>query len=237
MELGKRQTRSTLTQRPLKKMRFDSSISYTRVYYSSSFDLFNFADSMYLEHIAQKFPNCHLIVGIENDDDDYVMSLEEREESLKQCQSIRQILHPAPKVDLDFLQDYEIDYVCCTPDTLPKYKDLDLGEKLVELASPIKLSRNDLILRVISARDQFLDRCLSKGYDRRQLNISQFKQLKLKLKNLMNFSSWEKSRFKFIGDIGKKGKKLFKKVSEKIEFVEDMIKKSFADDSEESESN
>lgn len=208
-------------------MKYDSSVSFTRVYYSAGFDLFNFADSMFLKLINQRFPNCFLIVGIENDQDKYIMSLQEREEALKQCLSVRQILCPAPKVDYMFLKTFQIEYLCTTPGICDNYAELNLGEGLVVLNPPVKLTNYDLIARVVSSRNQFLNRCLNHGYSRKQLDLSLFQQLSLKLISFATITNtWGTFRFKLIKELGKKGRKIIKNISRKFEYFESMIKES-----------
>ena len=227
MESGKRSIRSTYTPRSTKKMKYDSSINFTRVYYSASFDLFNFADTMFLKLINQRFTNCFLIVGIENDKDNYIMSLQEREEALKQCNFVRQILCPAPKVDYMFLKTFQIEYLCSTPDVCDNYAELHLGEGLVVLNPPVKITSNDLVARVISRRNQFLTRSLSQGYTRKQLGISLFKQLSLKLISFTTITNtWATFRFKLFNDFTRKGRKIIKFIARKFEYIENKIKES-----------
>ena len=227
MESGKRSMKFTYTPRSSKKMKYDSSVSFTRVYYSSGFDLFNFADAMFLKLITQRFPNCFLIVGIENDNDKYIMSLQEREEALKQCLSVRQILCPAPRVDYMFLKSFEIEYLCSTPGLCGNYAELDLGEGLVVLTPPVKLTNYDLIARVIASKNQFLNRCLSHGYSRKQLDISLFQQLSLKLISFAAITkTWGTFKFKLVKNLSKKGRQFIKNVARRFEYIENMIKES-----------
>jgi glycerol-3-phosphate cytidylyltransferase-like family protein len=230
MELGKRHTRSTFTPHSDKKTKFDSSLTFTRVYYSSSFDLFNFSDSMFLRTLTQRFPNCYLIVGIENDDSNYVMSLSEREEAIKRCTVVRQILCPAPTVDYMFLSAFQIDYLCTTPDQCKKFTALDLGPGLVILDPPVKLTSNDLIGRVISHSDQFLNSCFDSGYSRKQLDVSLLKELSLKLIWFTQVANWAALKSDLIRSLMKAGRKMCKRARKKVDYIENAIKDAMIGD-------
>ena len=220
MELGKRPIKSTYTPRSSKKAKYDSSIKVTRVYYSATFDLYNFSDTMVLKLINQRFPNCYLIVGIENEQEKCIMTLQEREEALKQSNSVRQILSPAPKVDFTFLETFQIDFLCSTPDVCDIYSDLNLNEGLVTIVPPVNLTKNDLIARVLSNKDQFLIRCLKKGFNRKNFDVSLFKQISLKL---ISFKTHTWPGFKFFSEFTRRSRKFFRKIGKKIEFLESRI--------------
>jgi hypothetical protein len=154
------------------------------------------------------------------------MTLSEREEALRKCTSVRQILCPAPPVDYMFLKAYQIDYLCTTPDTCEIYSELDLGEGLVILNPPVKLSSKDLIARVISSNNHFVKRCLDHGFSRMQLDVSLFKELSLKLISFTTIANWAKLRFKLLRDFTKRGRKFFKRITEKVDYLENAVKEA-----------
>lgn len=224
MELGKRHIKKTYTPKSLKKMKYDPSIIYTRVYYSSSFDLYNFSDEIFLKFINEHFHNCFLIVGIENTKDKCIMSLKEREEALKQCIYVRMILCPAPKLDYGFFESLHIDYICGTPDSYEKYAEVNLFDKLVILKPPVELSSTDLVARIVSNRDEFLYRCLSRGYSRTEIGIPLYKQLFVKILDFKKSHTWNPLDFTFFKILKKRTRKIAKKIGKKFEYIENIIK-------------
>lgn len=216
MELGKRHTRSSFTPQSSKKIKIDSSISVMRVYYAGSFDMFNFADTLFLKQISQIFRNCHLIVGIEDECPGQIMTLQEREKALCQCPYVRQVLCPAPNVEYSFLKSFEIEYVICTPEEQYKYQGLDLGEGLFVIEPNVKLSNTDLVARVISSKEKLIGKCLKSGFSRKQLDISLLKEMQIKLTNSVSITNWPKWEFKFLRGLFNVGKFIFRVMARKI---------------------
>ncbi|OMJ79875.1 hypothetical protein SteCoe_20021 [Stentor coeruleus] len=210
MELGKRHTRSSFTPQSSKKIKIDSSVSVMRVYYAGSFDMFNFADNLFLKQITQKFRNCYLIVGIEDECPGQIMNLQEREKALRQCPYVRQVLCPAPNVEYAFLKSFEIEYVICTPEEQYKYQGLELGEGLCIIEPEVKLSNIDLIARVVAGKEKLLWKCLKSGFSRKQLDISLLKEIQVEIANFVSVSNWPKWQFKLLRGLFNVGKYIFR---------------------------
>ncbi|OMJ85315.1 hypothetical protein SteCoe_13412 [Stentor coeruleus] len=224
MELGKRQTRSTFTPQSNKKLKLDSSVTVTRVYYEASFDMFNFTDTMFLKQITQNFRNCYLIVGIDDESPNPVMTLQERERALKQCPYVRQILCPAPNVEYAFLKSFEIEYVISTPETSKRYAELDLGEGLFITEPNVKLTSNDLIARVVSSKEKLLIRCLNSGFNRKQLDVSLLKEIKIRLFSFLIPEKWPNIHFRVFKDLSSIGKSFFRILADRIEAFDNSMR-------------
>ena len=208
-----------------KRLKIEIEIPRKRVYYSSPFDLYNFCDTLFLQSISKRFENCFLIIGIE-DPAGCIMTLTEREESLRQVQCLRQmlcieqIICPANEIDLNFMQTYKIDYLCVTPDKAGKYEEMNLGEQLVLIDPPVKLSKNDLLARVVANKNKFLVKCLDNGYSRKQLGVSLLEKVSAKIKKFAGSEKWKQVKGNIQKVFVNKGRKFYKKVVRRIQEFE-----------------
>jgi hypothetical protein len=172
----KRQSKRTYTPRTSKKLKQEPVKLQQKIYYSDTFDLFNYSDIELLKSLISSYPNCILIVGIE-DSPSPVLTVEQVEDSLKQTGLVSQVLYPAPSITEDFFSTFQIDFICTTdPSLYPS-----LPPSLVKIIDyPKRRLRDDLISRVLSKRSKFVSRCFDKGYSRRQLGISLLEELSIK---------------------------------------------------------
>lgn len=217
MKASKRSKRASYTPTPAKKRKTEALIPPIRVYYASTFDLLNFSDIQYLNQILSHFPNCHLILGVE-DDSSAILSLQEREDSLKKTALARQILSPAPKVSLPFISSYNIQHICTPFANL--YSESNIAEYVKVIERPQQLTSHDLISRVLANKTAFVARSLESGFSRQQLGVSLLQELRIKLMKVLNFKKWRifgRPNLRFL----KGYKSLFYR-----EQVEDVVKES-----------
>jgi len=161
-----------------------------RVYADGIFDLFHFGHARALEQAKKLFPNTHLMVGCCSDRITHkykgktVMTESERYESLRHCRWVDEIVRDAPWVITpEFLEKHKIHYV--THDDLP-YGDAsgqandvyDFVRKAGKFRATKRtdgVSTSDLILRIIRDYNDYVLRNLSKGYSRKEMNVSLFR--------------------------------------------------------------
>ncbi|KAI0270736.1 hypothetical protein BC834DRAFT_862966 [Gloeopeniophorella convolvens] len=89
-----------------------------RVYADGVYDLFHFGHSLQLRQAKLSFPDVHLIVGVNNDEQvkhhkfKCVMDYAERCEGVRHCRWVDEVVPDAPWViDATFVEKYNIDYV------------------------------------------------------------------------------------------------------------------------------
>ncbi|BFZ61719.1 choline-phosphate cytidylyltransferase [Saitoella coloradoensis] len=166
-----------------------------RVYADGVFDMFHMGHMRQLEQAKKALPNVTLIVGVCNDEDVHffkgrtVMSYAERLETIRHCKWVDEVVDDAPWIITpEYMEKHQIDYVA--HDDIPY---VSAGQEDVYL--PIKklgkflttqrtegISTSDLITRIVRDYDQYVLRNLSRGIDRRELNVSLFKKNELELK-------------------------------------------------------
>ncbi|CAD7697808.1 unnamed protein product [Ostreobium quekettii] len=174
-----------------------------RVYADGIFDLFHFGHARALEQAKKLFPNTHLIVGCCSDKLTHkykgktVMTDAERYEALRHCRWVDQIVKDAPwVVTPEFIEKYKIDYVA--HDDLPYgdasgqasdvYDFVKKSGKFKATKRTDGVSTSDLILRIIRDYNDYVLRNLSKGYSRKEMNVSLFRLQRIRAShNLKTF--------------------------------------------------
>ncbi|BFZ56129.1 choline-phosphate cytidylyltransferase [Savitreella phatthalungensis] len=163
-----------------------------RVYADGVFDLFHLGHMRQLEQAKKAFPNVYLLVGLPNDKETHsrkgltVLNDKERSETLRHCRWVDEVVENAPWcITADFVAEHKIDYVA--HDDLPY-----AGAGSDDIYQPLKdmgkfwptdrtegVSTSDIITRILRNYDQYVIRNLSRGVDRRELNVSLFKKHEL----------------------------------------------------------
>uniref|UniRef100_A0A383WP28 choline-phosphate cytidylyltransferase n=1 Tax=Tetradesmus obliquus TaxID=3088 RepID=A0A383WP28_TETOB len=166
-----------------------------RVYADGIFDMFHFGHAKALEQAKKLFPNAYLIVGVCNDAITHrykgktVMTEDERYESVRHCKWVDEVLKDAPWVITgDFLEAHNIDFVA--HDDLPY---ADNSGQADDVYGPVKalgkfratqrtdgVSTSDLILRILKDYNEYVLRNLSRGYSRKDLGVSLFKEQRIR---------------------------------------------------------
>lgn len=166
-----------------------------RVYADGIFDVFHFGHARALEQAKHLFPNTTLVVGCCNDrmtkmyKGKTVYSEEERYESLRHCRWVDEIVRDAPwVVNMEFLEKYEIDYVA--HDDLPYsdasgqaadvYDFVKKAGKFRAIKRTEGISTSEIILRIIRDYNDYVLRNLSRGYTRKDMNVSLFREKKIR---------------------------------------------------------
>lgn len=209
-----------------KKLKLEFATPQTRIFYSSPFDLFNYSDIHFIQSLSKRFENSFLIIGLEDPQDQCLMTLQEREESLRRIPEINQILSPCPEIDKDFLQTYEINYLFTTPENSGKFSGLDLGESLIVVDPPLKLHKNELLGRILANKNRFLAKCLDNGYSRRQLGASLLNELVCKLQKFVDLTKWGDYRERVLRKFRMRGRKFYKKISDRLAEIESAVEET-----------
>ena len=159
------------------------------------------------------FPYVHLIVGVCGDEDTHkikgktVMTEYEREESVKHCRWVDEVVCPCPwAITPEFMEAHNIDFVC--HDDVPYmaggggddvYGPIKRAGKFLATQRTEGISTSDLIMRLVRDYDEYVRRNLQRGYSRKDLNVSLMRASKIKVAGKIReleekFSKW-KSRF------------------------------------------
>eukprot|EP00878_Enallax_costatus_P001708 GHUV01001863.1.p1 GENE.GHUV01001863.1~~GHUV01001863.1.p1 ORF type:complete len:391 (+),score=128.30 GHUV01001863.1:440-1612(+) len=144
---------------------------------------------------THRFPNSYLLVGVCSDAVTHrykgktVMTEDERYESVRHCKWVDEVVKDAPWViTKEFLDQHNIDYVA--HDDLPY---ADNSGQADDIYGPVKamgkfkatkrtegVSTSDLILRILKDYNEYVLRNLSRGYSRKDLGVSLFKEQRIR---------------------------------------------------------
>lgn len=167
-----------------------------RVYADGIYDLFHFGHARSLEQAKKSFPNVYLLVGCCSDALTHkhkgktVMNEAERYESLRHCKWVDEVVQDAPWViTMDFIEKHNIDFVA--HDALPYADATGAGKDVYEFvkkAGKFKetqrtdgVSTSDLIMRIVKDYNEYVMRNLTRGYTRKDLNVSYVKEKQLQV--------------------------------------------------------
>ena len=156
-----------------------------RIYCDGVFDLFHYGHAKVFEQVKKMRPGCKLVVGLCADKDivqykgQPVMTGEERKEALRHCQWIDEVVYPCPwKPTVKFLKEHNIDYIAHddipykTGDEPDVYKEVKDAGMFLATKRTEGISTSDLISRIVKDREEYIWRNLSKGINRKEMNVS-----------------------------------------------------------------
>ncbi|KAI5135211.1 choline-phosphate cytidylyltransferase [Nematocida ausubeli] len=165
-----------------------------RVYSDGIFDLFHFGHMRMLEQVRKQFPTAEIVVGVCSDADTHkykgvtVMPMQERAESLRHCKWVDEIIKDSPWIiTKEFLTENRIDWVAHDGDlyTTDGHEDAYAEVKklgvFVETQRTEGISTSEIISRVLREYELFLRRNIIRGATSKDLNISKFKEKRIKL--------------------------------------------------------
>lgn len=131
-----------------------------------------------------------------------VMNEKERVESVSHCRYVDEVVPNSPwLLTNDFLEKhkvyafvdififYKIDFVthgedmCYDENGKDVYQWLKDAKKFITIKRTDGISTSDLIMRIVKESDEYIKRNLSRGYSRKELNISIFKEKQLQLED------------------------------------------------------
>lgn len=142
-----------------------------RIYTDGVFDLFHFGHANVFKQIKLKYPDCHLIVGINSDEDTLkykgptVMTYEERVKNVSNCKYVDEQLHNVPWIITEeFMINNNIDYFA--RESTPYISDdqdiysvpKKLGKFLPIINYSSEISTSELINRILKNYDTYYDR-------------------------------------------------------------------------------
>jgi len=147
-----------------------------RIYTDGVFDLFHYGHANVFKQIKLKYPDCHLIVGINSDSDTlkykgpFVMTYEERVKNVSNCKYIDEILNDVPwiiteefmtKNNIDYIAREEAPYISINNNEL--IEDIYAIPKKLNKFLPIimytsEISTSNLISRILNNYDLYHER-------------------------------------------------------------------------------
>jgi len=129
-----------------------------RVYVDGVFDVLHFGHMRLFEQIKKKFPYCHLIVGVCNDQETElykrttIMSNEERSESIRHIKWVDQIIPNSPWIITEeFMNEHQIDIVCHDVKPTSEFDEYAIPKKLGKFYETYRtpgISTTDIIKRI-----------------------------------------------------------------------------------------
>lgn len=148
-----------------------------------------------LEQAKKAFPNTILVAGVTSDADTHarkgltVLTGPERAETVRHCKWVDEVIPDSPWIlDLAFLDAHQIDYVA--HDDIPYgaaesddiYKPVKEAGRFLVTQRTEGLSTTGIITKIVRDYDKYIERQLSRGTDRRELNVSWLKKNELDIK-------------------------------------------------------
>jgi choline-phosphate cytidylyltransferase len=145
-----------------------------------------------LEQAKKAFPSTYLLVGIPSDRETHarkgltVLTDKERAETLRHCKWVDEVVEDAPWcITTEFVEQHKIDFVAhddlpyAAVDSEDIYDPLRRMGKFWPTQRTEGVSTSDIITRIVKNYDQYVIRNLSRGVDRRELNVSLLKKHEL----------------------------------------------------------
>ena len=142
-----------------------------RIYTDGVFDLFHFGHANVFKQIKLKYPDCHLIVGVNSDEDTLkykgptVMTYDERVKNVSTCKYVDEQLHNVPWVITEeFMTNNNIDYIARegTPYISGDQDIYNVPKKLGKFLPIInyssEISTSELINRILKNYDVYYER-------------------------------------------------------------------------------
>lgn len=160
-----------------------------RIYCDGVYDLFHYGHARQLQQAKHLFPSVYLIAGVHGDEDTLrykgvaVMSAKERCESVRHCRHVDEVVENAPwLITDDFVRSRRIDYVahdedpysCSQAGESDIYGWLKAENRFVPTRRTVNISTSCLITRIIRNRGIFIDRQVSRGVSREDLNDERY---------------------------------------------------------------
>lgn len=193
-----------------------------RIYFDGVFDLFHYGHMRALKNAKKMFPQTYLIVGVISDKETLkysgktVLTETERMEAVSNCTWVDHVVSSSWIVTPSFLKTYSIDILIHGPDDEPSVKTGLRNSILSRFPSQAALQTNNLktqyiclertegistsiiISRIVRDFDGYVLRNLSKGVDRKDMNISLFTEKVMKAENTVKNVS---KNLKMINDL------------------------------------
>lgn len=169
-----------------------------RVYADGIYDLFHQGHAKQLMQAKNVFPKSevYLLVGVCSDEltqakkGNTVMDEGERYDALRHCRYVDEVVRDAPWVlDDAFLEKHKIDFVAHddVPYTIGSGTDIYAGLKakgmFVATQRTEGVSTSDVIARIVKDYDVYIQRNYARGYTRKDLNVSFFRDKRIKIQD------------------------------------------------------
>lgn len=208
-----------------------------RIYADGAYDLFHQGHAKQLQQAKNLFPNVYLIVGVCSDDMLHkfkgltVLNESERYEAVRHCRYVDEVLRDAPWVvtdefieenKIDFVAHDDIPYACGNTDDI--YARLKAKGLFAATNRTEGVSTSDIVARIVRDYDEYVRRNLERGYSAKDLNISYFKERRIRFKRKIHELK-DKGK-NVIGTIGERTDDMISKWEEKSkDFIESFLRR------------
>jgi choline-phosphate cytidylyltransferase len=167
-----------------------------RIYTDGVFDCFHYGHAKVLEQCKKMFKNVHLIVGVTSDEDTSreksktILTYKERSEAVMHCKWADEVIVAPWLPSVKFLNSIGAHYIAHDPEPYPfeniadLYADFKDQGRFLATKRTEGVSTTDLITRILADYNLYLERQVKRGCSAKELNISNFKYLALKLVNV-----------------------------------------------------
>jgi choline-phosphate cytidylyltransferase len=164
-----------------------------RIYTDGVFDCFHYGHAKVLEQCKKMFKHVYLIVGVCTDEETRkeksktIMNFKERYEAISHCKWTDEVVQGPWLCSIEFLDNIGAHYMAHDPEPYP-YEDMDdcygvfkEHGRFLATRRTEGVSTTDLILRVLTDYNIYLERQVRKGCTPKELGISNSKFLAVKL--------------------------------------------------------
>ena len=173
-----------------------------RIYSDGCFDLFHYGHARQFRQIHGYAENLELVAGVCGDSDilehkgAFVMSAEERAESVAHCRWVDEVICPCPWTPtLKFMDDNHIDFIAHDTDPYAVgnvadcYAEMKLAGRFLPTLRTEGVSTSDVMVRILKEKEDYIDRNLKKGYSRGQMNLNYLEYAFIKYRNVYHILS------------------------------------------------
>lgn len=163
-----------------------------RIYSDGVFDCFHYGHARLFQKIKKMFKHVHLIIGVCLDSDIIqskgmpIMNDQERRESVTHCKWVDEVVEGPWVITEEYLDKIGAHYIAHDPEPY-KYKNIDdlygvfkEKKRFIATTRTDGISTTDIINKVVSNHEEYIERALKKHTNINSLNLESFSYIKYK---------------------------------------------------------